>query len=461
MTIRTQDVPIAGTVEPDAPGGPPERGVDGEPRWRGDGRVVGLFVAITVVLGVVMWFSTTHLERLDSYPAPLSFHGGHFLEGWFRFDGGWYYHIATLGYDDYTGVIAQTTVAYFPAYPLAMRAVGSLLGGDVILAGILISWCTGLAAVVLLSRWLARWLTPGRALVALVAFLIYPYAWFIYGAVYADALFLACTIGAFLLVENDRPVWAGLLAAVATAARPVGFAVVIGLVAVLVERRGVITLAVVERARTRARTSDADADADAGRRVGWDWHRLRFRDAGVLLSAGGAMAWAAYQGVTWGDPLLSAHIQSAAGWDQGQGPGTWFKLHLLEDIGQMPGWFVDVYRHHIDTPMYHPWYYLAHASGAIVQGAFVVIAVLLLPRVARRFGWGYLVYCVGLLAIVILGTKDFQGGGRYLMAAFPVFGAAGDWLADRGRGVQIGLGGASVVLLVWFTSAFARGYYLT
>jgi len=47
----------------------------------------------------------------------------------------------------------------------------------------------------------------------------------------------------------------------------------------------------------------------------------------------------------------------------------------------------------------------------------------------RLFGWGYLAYTVVALAIPLLGTKDFMGTGRYVLAAFPVLAAAGHVLA--------------------------------
>jgi len=36
-----------------------------------------------------------------------------------------------------------------------------------------------------------------------------------------------------------------------------------------------------------------------------------------------------------------------------------------------------------------------------------------------------------VLAIPLLGTKDFMGTGRYVLVAFPVVAAAGDFLATR------------------------------
>ena len=66
--------------------------------------------------------------------------------------------------------------------------------------------------------------------------------------------------------------------------------------------------------------------------------------------------------------------------------------------------------------------------------ACLAAVLLLLPRVRRLFGWGYLAYAAVVLAIPIIGTKDFMGTGRYVLAAFPVIAAAGDSLATRSAG---------------------------
>jgi hypothetical protein len=65
------------------------------------------------------------------------------------------------------------------------------------------------------------------------------------------------------------------------------------------------------------------------------------------------------------------------------------------------------------------------------------------------------------VAIPVLGTKDWQGTGRYLLAAFPVFVVVAWWLAERSRpALRRAVLAASGVLLVFLTSAFARGFYL-
>jgi hypothetical protein len=97
-------------------------------------------------------------------------------------------------------------------------------------------------------------------------------------------------------------------------------------------------------------------------------------------------------------------------------------------------------------------------AQALLTLGFLVGALLVL----RRFGWGYAVYALAIVVIPLLGTGDFQGMGRYLLGCFPVFAAAGDWLAGPHR--QLLRRGALIVSatgLIALTSLFARRYYLT
>jgi hypothetical protein len=69
----------------------------------------------------------------------------------------------------------------------------------------------------------------------------------------------------------------------------------------------------------------------------------------------------------------------------------------------------------------------------VPQALACLAAVLLLRVVWRRFGWGYTAFAVVSLAIPLLGTKDFMGTGRYVLAAYPVLAAAAVVLAGDRR----------------------------
>ncbi|MDQ6714784.1 MAG: hypothetical protein M3Z83_01575, partial [Actinomycetota bacterium] len=84
--------------------------------------------------------------------------------------------------------------------------------------------------------------------------------------------------------------------------------------------------------------------------------------------------------------------------------------------------------------------------------------VFLLPRIRRHFGWGYAVYTAVVIAIPIVGTKDFMGCGRYLLVAFPAFALVGHLLAERTKRVRVLALGGSAVLLVTALLGYGLGY---
>ncbi|MBO0919838.1 glycosyltransferase family 39 protein [Cellulomonas sp. zg-ZUI222] len=402
-------------------------------RWYG-AAVAGVFAVLVVVLSTVVALASRHQVRHDP-----ELTGPSWLDGWYQYDAGWYLEIVRAGYSYAPG--QQSPVAFFPAYPLGVRGFGELLG-DHQVAGQLLSVLCGLVAVVLFALWTRRRLPRRTAVVAVAVLLLYPYAFFLYGPMYADALFLLSAIGAFVLLERRWYLAAGIVGAVATAGRPVGVAVAVGLV--------VRTLEILAEDRRAARPGDLAADdppvAGAGGAppVWPGWRDLvaavrdvRLRHVGVLASGLGLAGWCLYLWLEFGNPLAFVEVESAPGWNQGVGPRTWFKVVYAGTLIKGP---YDI------------------ALLLTLQALACLCAVLLLRRVQRLFGWGYAAYAAVVLLIPIIGTKDFMGAGRYVLVAFPVMAAAGSFLADRQRRwvVPVTLV-VSAALLVVLTYLFGRG----
>jgi 4-amino-4-deoxy-L-arabinose transferase-like glycosyltransferase len=135
---------------------------------------------------------------------------------WARWDGGWFTHIARDGYTD-----PKTTTAFFPAYPLLVRATGWLLGGHDVLAGVIVSLCASAVAFVLLFELARELVGEAAALRTLLYLALFPAALFL-GAVYSESLYLLFAVGAFLAATRGRFAWAGLAAGLAILTRPTG-----------------------------------------------------------------------------------------------------------------------------------------------------------------------------------------------------------------------------------------------
>ena len=385
------------------------------PGWRVP---ILLYGSVLAVLLLVSWQTTSRVVENPLGLPGFRFAGDGFWGGWVRFDGGWYVGIADSGYQHVEG--RQSSVAFFPGYPLLVRFVGRAID-NVALGGILVTIGCGFAAVCCYWRWCAARLPRAQAVGALAALALYPYAWYLYGAVYGDALFLLAAVGAFLLVERDQALLAGVVGAVATATRLVGIALVLGLVVAVLERRGAFS-------GTRWRLLP--------RRV--DLRRLRRADAGVLVAPLGLVAWTAWLWHRFGDPLLFSSVQEY--WGQPSTPRTWFKIDLLAALHGSPD--------------------RLYAYGCLVQALLALGAVLLVPAVTRRFGFRYGAYQAALVLIPVFGSQDFQGTGRYLIGAFPAFAVVGAHLAEHPERGRIAAP-VSAALLVLGTAWFAHGLYLS
>ena len=366
-------------------------------------------VSAWVLAGITMRHDT---HKLQTLPRPV-FPKNRWLDAWVKWDAGWYETIANHGYSYRPG--KQSSIAYFPSYPLSMRWLGALTG-NVFIAGMIITVASGFAYLLLAARWFKDHLGASAAWAAFLLLLWYPFAFYLFGAVYSDALFAAAALGAFVLLERDKPILAGILGAVASAARPVGIAVIAGLVLLVLERREVITF------RPRFTVS---------------LHNLKARDFGVLLSVVGLAAYLTFLAIKFGNPV--AFLGAEAGWDQAPGYQTWLKFPLLKAIahGQQPVWF---------------WRHGMHLAMGL-------LALALLPRVWKRFGYAYGVYALIVIAIPLISTKDFFSTGRYMLPAFPCFGAAGDLLATRTR-TRYAVLATSLALLIVYVVLFSRGNYV-
>jgi len=167
----------------------------------------------------------------------------------FRYDAGWYGGIAVNGYDRDIRTNSQRNNAFFPAYPLLMRAVGASFGmygaglpGDARMVRALWSG----VAISLGAFFLAMWYfvkvsrdmlgdARGSAPPALLA--AYPFAVF-FSAPYTESLFLLGTIAAVYYFRRRAWIPAGLWGLLVGLTRPNGCFLSVALaIAALVDSR--------------------------------------------------------------------------------------------------------------------------------------------------------------------------------------------------------------------------------
>lgn len=380
------------------------------------------FLALSVVLGTVVWQSHEHLPWNESNNyMPTSVADG-ILGPWLRWDAGAHADIADNGYTAADVAVfehnGESRVDHFPGYPLAVRAV-STITRDTGLALVLTTFACGLALAMVFARWCARFLDERAVRFSVAALLLFPFAFFFVGTGYSESLFLLLAVGAFLLVETDHPVLAGLVGAYAAFTRNVGIGLLIGLALRLAERRGALRL--------------------DGWRIRFQRRKLRPADPAVALTALGLLAFMAFCAWRYSDAFAFSTVQR--GWGQPPGLRTFLKVPLWDALAHDPDKQFQI--------------------RLLIQGLVGLAFCAAIPAVWRRFGSGYAAYSFVVLVIPMLGSGNFSSMGRYAMAAFPVFAVAGTKIADerpeRSRAALV----VSGALLLLLTSMWGRGYWVS
>lgn len=297
--------------------------------------------------------------------------------------------------------------AFFPGYPLAIRLLSSLTGGNVMLAGVLISLAAGAAAAVMLWQLaLAQDLGPRVAATAVVLLGVAPYGIFL-SAVYSEALFLAVTVAAWWAAGTRRWWLAGVLAAAATGIRVNGMFLVAGLAVMYVVQ-------MCEERRRRPRTDVLALTLPL---------LVLAAYFGYLFTRTGS--WSAWQGAQdtgWARRTAWPWTGVQAGWEAIQAASTpdlvvsrW--ADLLSVVGGLVllGVLLWLRRWAEAT-------YIGLSVGVLVCSTMITSAprytlmwfptYLLLAKLAHRRGWGWLRVAVPALCLPLMAALALTFSAR-------------------------------------------------
>jgi hypothetical protein len=334
------------------------------------------------------------------------FPGNLWLDGWTRWDAGWYRHIATHGYvDQAVGPAGQRNVAFYPLYPLTMR-LASLPGLDPLAAGILVSNLAFLAALLLLHRMVRARFGADAAFRCILLLSVFPFS-FYFSAVYSEGLFLLLAVGSLYLAQQGRWAGASLCALLCGATRPPGLALTPALGLLYLER------------------------------IRFDVRKVRPDVLWIGLSVFGPVLFYAYLYVQFGDPWLAFKAPRVAGWWQGG-----FTLKPIERAIRAMRSLAN-----LRTGQFPVVFNLNLLAAAVSLGSLV--------SVFRRqpLAWG-----VFSLLIVVSGMLQPGGWGRYVLGAFPVFLA---WaLGLESRWAFTGVVVVSTLLLALLTILYTHWYWV-
>ena len=145
-------------------------------------------------------------------------------------DGIWYLRIVRRGYPEYvpSGITyddPEARVAFFPMYPWLVRTVDRVLPGGDTFAALVVNLVLGAVFVLLVGLLARHWFGESTARSAMVLASFFPGS-FVLSFAYSEALLLTLAAACLLALTRERWLWAGIFAAIATATRPNGVALV-------------------------------------------------------------------------------------------------------------------------------------------------------------------------------------------------------------------------------------------
>jgi len=320
-----------------------------------------------------------------------------------RWDSVWYLAIANDGYpaDD------PRRTAFFPLYPLLVRAADALVR-DPIVAGALVSLACFAVALVLLHRLTELELGAPAASATVWALALFPASVF-FSAVYSEALYLMLSVGCVYAARTGRWGWAGVAGALGAATRSAGVLLVVPLVVLWV-------------ARGERRPRDL---------------------ACIALVPLGLVAFCAALAAGGGHALAPFHAQDIwlrhfAGPFAGVWDGTtaaWRGVHRLDDPA---------------------------ARADVVLFVFLVLAIPAVVGTLRRLPLAYGAYVLAALALPLsypVTPQPLMSLPRFLAVLFPLFMWLGAWLAAGGRARRVAVLAPSAAGLVAVTAVFATWHW--
>ena len=191
---------------------------------------ISIFLALRIGLSALSFLAQILIPVLprggtsEYAPLMLDRWSERLLGVWSHWDGEWFLQIATVGYKS-----EDSTLAFFPLFPILIKILAFPLGGNLLLAGVVLSSASTLAVLILFYELCLHERNREFATKACFYLAVFPVAFFLV-AVYSEALFLAFTLAAFLCARHLRRWWlAGLCAAAATLTRSTGILLVLPL----------------------------------------------------------------------------------------------------------------------------------------------------------------------------------------------------------------------------------------
>ncbi len=290
-----------------------------------------------------------------------------------RWDSNWYMDIVKNGYE-LREVASLSNIVFFPLYPFLIKMIAIMIGGNLILAGWIVSSIFLILACIILFHLVEKFHKEANPFLTVFLLLIFPTAFFL-NAVYTESLFLFLSLLAFYFCLDRKYFYAGIIGLLAALTRVTGLLLFVPLVMQFFINEGF--------AKDVYKKSTALLLIPIGTGLFFLFHWIRF-----------------------GDPLLFFEIESA--WGR--------SFHVNHD-------------HFI---------FLTHAALANMSFdiIYVVFGLTVATYLVYRKQYPYAFYMVSTIGVAV-ASGTLMSIGRYILVLFPIFIVGASIKNDTSRYIWI------------------------
>jgi len=293
-------------------------------------------------------------------------------------DGKWYLELVRRGYPDsvpadITYEQLEARAAFFPVYPWTVRVVDAVLPGGDTFAALFVNFVLGAVAVVLVGLLARRLYSVSVAARAMTLFAVFPGS-FVLSFAYSEAVLIVLAAACLWFLIDERWVLAGVVAAVATGARPNGLA--------LVAACAVASFIAIRRSR--------------------DWWSL----VAPVLAPLGFIGFQLYIDHTTGERGVWFRVQREA-WSEGTSFGATAITNSFEFL---------------TNPLGSP-------TDALTALSVAALVAMVYCAWKVRLSWILVAYSAAVIALM-LAPETVTARPRFLFTAFPLFIAVAAWWPD-------------------------------
>lgn len=277
---------------------------------------------------------------------------------WAQWDGGHYFDIAQKGY------VEVEEHAFFPLFPLVVRAASFMLFGNTLLAGLLLTNISFLLFLLFFYKLVKKKFKEKTAFTALITFLLFPTTFFTV-SFYSEGLFLLFSVLTFYFITSKKFAKAAIFASLASATRFVGIFLIIPIIFTYLDT------------------------------IKWNFKKINRYALYIPLSITGFIAYSIYLQQKLKDPFYFFTAQHA--WERGEisNPVSTIGPYLLGILNKKPIFdYLDI------------------------SATMLFLVALVLGRKMLPLSWWLLSI---FLVLVPTFTPTLASMPRYVLSAFPVF----------------------------------------